>query len=298
MLSPGKALARRPCHQAGGWFPRACRNGQTNLSAGAGEGQSSPAHRYVGAVWCLQGGPRTCAFALSCPSPLSSPASVCTSSLSHCRSLQKDLGGSRCFPAPLHPASALGRAGTVRVEGRVLGTAFALGASKCPLPFCGKLSCRLLVHSQVPSQVLPHLQHDVAGSQELTRTSPDYFISPVPIKARSKSTSSATPGSPGSSATRRLLSRDGNRRGGEGRRRRTGSCESLSFLPCLERRGIDGLHRLGGGAAGSPAHSARPLLFCRGAAGVVAGKSVGVSGERQGYLGSRSGIAVGKRVFC
>lgn len=138
MLSPGKALARRPRYQAGGWFPRARRSGQTNLSAGAGEGQPPPAHRYVGAVWCLQGRPRTCAFALSCPSPLSSPASVCTSSLSRCRSLQKDLGGSRCFPAPLHPASALGRAGTVGVEGRVLGTAFALGASKCPLPFCGR----------------------------------------------------------------------------------------------------------------------------------------------------------------
>lgn len=87
---------------------------------------------------CKVARPRTCAFALSCPSPLSSPASVCTSSLSRCRSLQKDLGGSRCFPAPLHPASALGRAGTVGVEGRVLGTAFALGASKCPLPFCGR----------------------------------------------------------------------------------------------------------------------------------------------------------------
>lgn len=57
MLSPGKALARRPRYQAGGWFPRARRSGQTNLSAGAGEGQPPPAHRYVGAVWCLQGRP-------------------------------------------------------------------------------------------------------------------------------------------------------------------------------------------------------------------------------------------------
>lgn len=59
MLSPGKALARRPCYQAGGGFPRVRHNGQTNLAAGAGEGQPSPAHRYVGAALRLQGGGRS-----------------------------------------------------------------------------------------------------------------------------------------------------------------------------------------------------------------------------------------------
>lgn len=45
----------------------------------------------------MAGCAQTCTFALS---PLSSCAPICTSSLNYCHSLQKGLGGSRCFPAP------------------------------------------------------------------------------------------------------------------------------------------------------------------------------------------------------
>lgn len=68
-----------------------------------------------------------------------------------------------------------------------------------------------MMQIQVPSQVLPHLQHGVAGSQDLNKgVLTTHF--PVPVKAGSISKYSATPGSPGSSEMRCLLSKHENGR--------------------------------------------------------------------------------------
>lgn len=111
--------------------------------------------------------------------------------------------------------------------------------------------------------------------------------------------------SPGSSAMRCLLSRDGNRRKGEeGRRKRMGFCKKplLSFVlgnkrylrfPATPRR----CRQEALPTASGPLCSA-VVLFCWGMEGMVASKSIGVFGERRGYLGSRSGITVDKHIFC
>lgn len=163
------------------------------------------------------------------------------------------------------------------------------------LSFC---SCQFLMHSQVPSQVILHLSHlhnDVAGIQDLAWVSPEHCISPVLIRAGRISTYSNTPGSLGSSATRCLLSRDGNRRKGEVRRRRISFRKNLSFVlgnkrylrfPPTQRWCMQGALP----TASSPLWLA--VVFSAVGWKGWSSASQTVFGERHGYLGCRSDIAV------